>query len=292
MKGSVRKAVEQLQGTALGQSVLIRRYVVGHLERIEFTIGLLPGAQSSPRVLEIGGAPWVFTYVLRWLGYNVVTSQGPSKLLHCEDESSSIELPGGLSCEARCFNAELDTWPFDDQSFDVVLFTEVLEHLLLDPVHALSEAWRVLRPGGLLVLTTPNAISFLRLMRFALLWLAGRSPDGPLPLAVYDKHHREYTAQELKRLLGSTGFSVRQSIVRTFWRTGTGLARVARLVTAGLALLCPNRGEHLVVIAERQDAPAGVDQISDLAWLFSSPNGIGSVSAVTPMSRSHRSFDG
>lgn len=127
MKGSVRKAVEQLQGTALGQSVLIRRYVVGHLERIEFTIGLLPGAQSSPRVLEIGGAPWVFTYVLRWLGYNVVTSQGPSKLLHCEDESSSIELPGGLSCEARCFNAELDTWPFDDQSFDVVLFTEVLE---------------------------------------------------------------------------------------------------------------------------------------------------------------------
>lgn len=54
-------------------------------------------------------------------------------------------------------NIERHPLPFDDGSFEVALFCEVIEHLLTDPVAALSELGRVLRPGGLLVVTTPNA---------------------------------------------------------------------------------------------------------------------------------------
>src|SRR5207244_743981 len=44
--------------------------------------------------------------------------------------------------------------PFDDGSIDSLMLTEVLEHLP-EPGDALREAWRVLKPGGLLYVTVP-----------------------------------------------------------------------------------------------------------------------------------------
>ena len=48
-----------------------------------------------------------------------------------------------------------DPLPFADETFDAVVSLEGIEHLLL-PARCLSELCRVLRPGGILVLTTPN----------------------------------------------------------------------------------------------------------------------------------------
>lgn len=48
------------------------------------------------------------------------------------------------------------TWPIEDSSFDFVLCTEVLEHIL-DPLAFLKEARRVIAPGGCLFLTVPFA---------------------------------------------------------------------------------------------------------------------------------------
>jgi len=52
---------------------------------------------------------------------------------------------------------DLETaWPQEDASFDAVLLSEVMEHLG-NPEHALAEAARVLRPGGMLFVSTPFA---------------------------------------------------------------------------------------------------------------------------------------
>jgi SAM-dependent methyltransferase len=47
-------------------------------------------------------------------------------------------------------------WPFEDDSFDTILMSDVLEHLW-NPTEALAEATRVLRAGGVLILNTPFA---------------------------------------------------------------------------------------------------------------------------------------
>jgi len=80
--------------------------------------------------------------------------------------------------------------PFDDGGFDLMLCAETLEHVR-DVQLLLSEARRVLRPGGTLAITTPAAPPLMR-------------PPDPL-----SPHLRFFTRRSLERLLGELGFDVR-----------------------------------------------------------------------------------
>ena len=87
--------------------------------------------------------------------------------------------------------ADLDEpLPFDESSFDVVVAGELLEHLR-DPRLLVSEARRVLRPGGTLVASVPNAYRLKNRLRF----LLGRKPeDDPT-------HLQMFSADEVRSLL-------------------------------------------------------------------------------------------
>ncbi len=110
---------------------------------------------------------------------------------------------------------------------------ESLEHLAIDPMFMLAEANRVLRPGGSLLLTTPNIVSIQSLYRQ--IWgkhpAIGRQSFGP---GTMDRHHREYTPDELRELLPAAGFEVRQ--LGTF--DPQPLAGPVRKVESLLKLLC------------------------------------------------------
>jgi SAM-dependent methyltransferase len=88
--------------------------------------------------------------------------------------------------------ADLDEpLPFPDASFDVLVAGELLEHLR-DPRQLVAEARRVLRPGGTLVASVPNAYRLKNRLRF----LAGRKPeDDPT-------HLQMFTADDVGKLLG------------------------------------------------------------------------------------------
>ncbi|RSM83244.1 SAM-dependent methyltransferase [Kibdelosporangium aridum] len=81
--------------------------------------------------------------------------------------------------------------PFADQSIDVVANFQVVEHLW-EQERFLAECVRVLRPGGRLLITTPNRITF--------------SPGRDTPLNPF--HTRELNAAELTELLVGAGFRV------------------------------------------------------------------------------------
>lgn len=90
------------------------------------------------------------------------------------------------------FQADLNkVLPIESESQDCVFAYSVLEHLLM-PCHFLGECQRVLKPGGRLVLLTPNISTYFT----ALLVLAGRMPSsGPHP-----DSNALATSQELVRV--------------------------------------------------------------------------------------------
>lgn len=58
------------------------------------------------------------------------------------------------------------TWPIEDDSFNGVLLKDVLEHLE-NPAHIVREVVRILRPGGVVVISTPNMLNASSRIRFA-----------------------------------------------------------------------------------------------------------------------------
>jgi SAM-dependent methyltransferase len=90
----------------------------------------------------------------------------------------------------QVMQANLAQLPLPDASVDVVVNFQVIEHLW-DQAQFVSECARVLRPSGLLMVSTPNRITF--------------SPGRDTPINPF--HTRELNACELTQLLVDAGFS-------------------------------------------------------------------------------------
>jgi len=94
------------------------------------------------------------------------------------------------------------------RDYDLIVFAEVLEHLVVNPVDLLSGLLRLLKPEGFLYLTTPNLFRAENRER----WLALENPQQIYPAADgnWDRHHhhREYGAAELLRFAQQAGGEV------------------------------------------------------------------------------------
>jgi len=120
--------------------------------------------------------------------------------------------PGGrkFECDVAHFDAERDPFPYPDDHFELVLITELIEHLLRDPMFMLLETRRVLQEGGRVLLSTPNLASIASVASL----LEGR--DNPQIFSIYTRprpgeqsdipHVREYTADELGRTVQAAFF--------------------------------------------------------------------------------------
>ena len=114
---------------------------------------------------------------------------------------------------------------------DLILFLEVIEHLHTSPGHILRYLFRCLNPGGIIVITTPNA-AFLRNR-----WrqLKGYNPyelireDGSNP-----GHFRELTRTELIKYCQQSGFVVIEAKIRNLHKFGTSTGRLFALITSWL----------------------------------------------------------
>ncbi len=91
----------------------------------------------------------------------------------------------------------------DPNSVDLVLFTEILEHITFNPVSLWREIHRVMKPGATVVITTPNYYFWgsraWALSRFVKRMGGGIPVDEIINQITYGHHWKEYSAREIVR---------------------------------------------------------------------------------------------
>jgi SAM-dependent methyltransferase len=182
-------------------------YLGSALERFRITMALVPELPSGARVLELGANPYFLTRLMIGRGSDVTCANWFGQRSGFDSKGSQTVTESGVAhtYEFDHFNIEEDRFPYENDTFDLVLFCEILEHLPSDPIHPLAEIHRVLRPGGTLLLTTPNATRLENLVRM----IHGENVYEVLSgYGAYGRHNREYTLDELRTLLGGCGYDV------------------------------------------------------------------------------------
>lgn len=214
-------------------------YLTQHRYRFDALLDALAAGEPPRALLDVGTTPFTL-YLSRALEGTGVCTVDLTELLRERCERDGVEFH-------RC-DLAASPLPFADDRFDVVLFTEVLEHLVVPPSVVLPELRRVLRPGGALLASVPNIATLARRTRF----LLGHSPlEGAESQLKTDwvhgrGHVHEFTRVEVAALFESHGFTVERismlepPLRQTLRRLGTRWPRRGfQLAGAVLSVWCP-----------------------------------------------------
>jgi SAM-dependent methyltransferase len=169
----------------------------------------LAGGEPPGKALDLGAGQGAISQALKDRGFEVTAT----------DVNTAQFRASGVPCLKLDLNRPL---PFPDGSFDLVMAIEILEHLE-SPRAFLREIFRLVRPGGLAVVTTPNITSLpSRVLFLATGWFDLFVPTrkrlvDPLDAGA-DGHITPLPAWLLRYDLRETGFGLE--------RTGYSMAYV------------------------------------------------------------------
>lgn len=178
----------------------------------EVDVEIAPG--NIDRVLDIGSAWGYNVMALSKLGKRAV---GMDLVVDPFGAGSRIAAANGL--DFPVVGADASSLPFGDGEFDAVTMVETFEHIYgPDRGRALSECWRVMRPGGRLVLSTPNHGSLVERLKRIIVRVprvrrrlpAMCYPTEGVERADYHpyRYHRPDPAGGIAELVRSRGFKV------------------------------------------------------------------------------------
>lgn len=214
------------------------------LSRIRVTAEILPPpSQSNGHIVDIGGTVfWIPVYQM--LGYKRVTVLGRDgggffAWFQVLPDSS------GLVVENVEADAELDPYPIESESVRCAVCFELLEHFAGDPMHLFAETNRILSPGGRMCLATPNVLFYDNIVSI----LSGSHPFSwsCFTCTYADRHNREYTPFEVRRLFACGGFREEALYTSEIYNHG----RLRRFV--GYAMSLPGAVTGRVPLALRRE---------------------------------------
>lgn len=203
-------------------------------------------------LLDVGCGEGHFLAQMKEAGWHVLGSELSEELAQIAREKYLVPVITGPFLEAG----------FPSEKFDVVTLNHVIEHVYC-PITVLQECWRILKPGGRLVVTTPNTESLGHR-------LFGRDWRGLEP----PRHLYLFSHKSLKTVGTSAGFE--SSSVRSTNRMGMSIYYASKLIQrngyyqrsmldirllleglvyqlyqSGISVLQPEVGEELVLIGTK-----------------------------------------
>ena len=218
-------------------------YYECHKERYKSDVKIVKEVYMGGSILEIGSFPYHLTYCLQKMGYPIMgldinPSRGKEFI-----KKNNILING---CDI-----EKEKIPFRDNTFDLIIFNEIFEHLRINPIFTLMEINRVLREGGIMILTTPNLYSLRRIFHF----LNGEGFNNPyeeffkLQMIGHMGHIREYSTVEIKQFLENTGFRVINVYYKSYSCKSLGLFIFPQVIYK----FFPKFKPYQVVICKKQE---------------------------------------
>lgn len=226
-------------------------YVVGLRDRFDLSVMYLPHLPGG-RLLDVGCGGGRFLEFMVDLGWN---AEG------VDFDPVAVRSARSRGLEARLGTLEAQGYP--DNRFDAVVMNHSIEHVH-DPSRLLRECRRILKPGGRLVVTTPNSESWGH-EKFGDSWL---HLDPPRHIHVFNPSSLGRLAKEVGFAVPKVSTTARAADVsfiasRSIRRKGEDEAgaprplsalirgQVWQLAESALLKARPNAGEELVLVARK-----------------------------------------
>lgn len=228
-----------------------REYFLIHIARYAYILKRIENLFKNKkiRILDVGCFPYHMGSALEIMGHEVWGISSAHEPIQ--------------SAKVKVCNIETDKFPFKADFFDITLCSEVLEHLPQAPAQALREMYRVTKPGGVLILTTPNISRSINRAKLTL----GKSIAYPLAQVLenhgkgsvlYHRHNREYTLQELDALIKFSGWQVLEASyfvsytpMRRRVRPDTLVYKLGKWMNYHLMTIAPPLRDTLFLLAQK-----------------------------------------
>lgn len=196
------------------------------LPRIEAIVNLAGG---NKRVLDIGCYDATISQLI---------AQNHNEVYGIDISAEAVKIANQKRIKAYCLDIENEELPFDNIFFDVIVASEVIEHIF-DLDSFFNRINRVLKPDGYLILTTPNLATLGR----RLLLLFGKNPFiETIFKEGWGGHIRYFVKDSLFELLNVYGYRVDYFTSDVVNFNGSG-----NLFSSRLAKIWPTIGKTLIV---------------------------------------------
>jgi 2-polyprenyl-6-hydroxyphenyl methylase/3-demethylubiquinone-9 3-methyltransferase len=156
---------------------------------------------AGSKILDVG-AHWLHQTIFYALdGHRVACVDAPNTLREASVQRLA-EAIGATLHVADILERGDGIAQLPDSSIDVVLFSEIIEHLAFNPIPMWKEIYRCLKPGGRIIVTTPNGrywrSSLDQFFRLTQSGSIGIRVDGIFSAGTFGHHWKEFTSAEVR----------------------------------------------------------------------------------------------
>lgn len=230
----------------------ITRKHLGVIEYVEKAIRLFPSDKLAFCDAGCGNGIYLKYFLNNHQEMQLFGFDFSEDIVEIAKQNTGLEIKAG----------NLEQAPFEDKKFNIILCTQVIEHML-DDKKAMSELYRMLKPGGYLILSTDNKGNIVtKILNFPFKIIA-------YPIKFFRKRekaqeffpHRDYSMDEFKDLIANQEFQIikigtfRFSLPWPFYKVKflrTPLNQFEKL-SAKLGWF-ENNGDIVIALCKKQDA--------------------------------------